>query len=229
VLRAADSSASGSMQSLEKLCQIYWYPLYAYVRHTGCSAEDAEDLTQGFFARFLEKKYLKSVDPDKGRFRSFLLASLKHFCANEWRRGEAEKRGGRCPAIALDALTAEERYRLEPAEQMTPEDIYEWRWAMTVLQTVVEKLAEECRANGKEALYEELKGCLSADGDERAYAEIGVRLGLSADAVKTAVYRLRQRYRELLRAEVADTIADGSEVDEELRHLFAVLSRSRGG
>jgi DNA-directed RNA polymerase specialized sigma24 family protein len=195
----------------------------------GCSVEDAQDLTQGFFARFLEKKYLKSVDPCRGRFRSFLLASLKHFCANEWRRGEAEKRGGGRLAIALDAMTAEERYRLEPSEQMTAEDVYEWRWAMTVLQTVVEKLGQECRASGKEALYEELKGCLSADGDTRAYAEVGTRLGLNADAVKTAVYRLRQRYRELLRSEVADTVADGGEVDTELRHLFAVLSRNRGG
>lgn len=226
VLQAADSSAPDSLQSLEKLCQTYWYPLYAYVRRTGCSPEAAEDLTQGFFTQFLEKKYLSSVDPNKGRFRSFLLASLKHFCAKEWRRQNAQKRGGHCPAVSLDALTAEERYRLEPVERMTAEDIYERRWAMTVLHAAFEKLSEECRTSGKESLYGELKGALSGDADLRAYSEIAVRLSLSVDAVKAAVHRLRQRYRELLRAEVANTVADSTEVDQELRHLFAVLSRA---
>lgn len=226
VLKAADSSAPDSTESLEKLCQTYWYPLYAYVRRMGSSPEDAEDLTQGFFTRFLEKKYLRSVDPGKGRFRSFLLASLKHFCAKEWRREKAEKRGGHYPAVSLDGLTAEERYRLEPADRLTAEDIYERRWAMTVLQTALERLAAECRANGKEALYEALKGALSGDADLKGYLEIGARLNLSADAVKTAVHRLRQRYRSQLRSEVANTVADSREVDQELRHLLTVLSRA---
>ena len=225
MLRAADSAAPGSAESLEKLCCTYWYPLYAYVRRSGSSPEDAEDLTQGFFSVFLEKKYLTSVDPNKGRFRSFLLASFKHFCAKEWRRGQAEKRGGRCPVLSMDSLTAEERYRLEPREQLTAEDVYERRWAMTVLQTVLNRLSEEWQASPKAAFYEQLKGTLSADANSQSYAEIGARFNMSADAVKTSVYRLRRRYADLLRSEVADTVAEGREVDEELRHLFAVLSR----
>ena len=224
VLSAADSTAPASLAALEKLCQTYWYPLYAYVRRKGCGPEDAQDLTQGFFARLLEKKFLRQVDRGKGKFRSFLLASLEHFLAKEWRDAKRQKRGGGCPHIALDSLEAEERYRLEPSDTLSADRIYDRRWALALLEATFARLRAECAASGKTALFEALKGTLCAEEGPSSQAELAARLGMSVGAVKVAAYRLRQRYGELLRAEVADTVATEGEVDEEIRHLFAALS-----
>ena len=224
VLSAADMSAPASREALETLCGTYWYPLYAYTRRKGYSPEDAQDLTQGFFARFLEKKYLNDVDRTKGKFRSFLLACLEHFLANEWRDARAQKRGGGRGLISLDSASAEERYRLEPVEPLTPERIYERRWALTVLESAMDRLREECAAQGKAPLYAELKSVLSTEAEPASYAEKAARLNMTVNAVKMAALRLRRRYRELLRAQVANTIGDDNEVDQELRHLLAVLS-----
>ncbi len=224
VLSATDTSAPGSREALETLCCTYWYPLYAYTRRKGYSPEDAQDLTQGFFARFLEKNYLDDVDRGKGKFRSFLLASLEHFLTNEWRDARAQKRGGGRPLVSLDAALAEDRYRLEPVEPLTPEKVFERRWAFTVLEMAMERLREEYEAQGKAALYAELKSAISSEAEQASYAEKAARLNQTVNAVKMAALRLRRRYRELLRAEVANTLGDESEVDQELRHLLAILS-----
>jgi RNA polymerase sigma-70 factor (ECF subfamily) len=224
VLSATDTTTPASHAALEKLCQTYWYPLYAYVRRKGHSPEDAQDLTQGFFERFLEKKYLRVVDRGKGKFRSFLLASLEHFLAKEWRDANRKKRGGGITHIALDGLEAEERYRLEPTDTATAEMIYDRRWAMALLHATMTRLRDDYVAAGKGAVFEELKGVLSADESQSSYAEIAQRLAMTAGAVKVAAHRVRARYGELLRAEVADTVASDAEVDEEIRALFAVLS-----
>ena len=206
---------------MEKLCAIYWYPLYAFVRRRGHSAHDAQDLTQGFFARLLEKKDLASVDRARGRFRSFLLAALEHFLINEWHRARTQKRGGAALLFSFDALDAESRLRHEPATD-SPEQIYDRRWAMTLLDQVMARLRTEMAGAGKLAHFEALKFCLT--GERTAYAEVGARLAMSEGAVKVAVHRLRERYRALLRAEIAETVATPEEIEDELRALLAALS-----
>ena len=206
---------------MEKLCAIYWYPLYAFVRRRGHSAHDAQDLTQGFFARLLEKKDLASVDRARGRFRSFLLAALDHFLINEWHRARTQKRGGATVLFSFDALDAESRLRHEPATD-SPEQIYDRRWAMTLLDQVMARLRTEMAGAGKLAHFEALKFCLT--GERTAYAEVGARLAMSEGAVKVAVHRLRERYRALLRAEIAETVATPEEIEDELRALLAALS-----
>lgn len=206
---------------MEKLCAIYWYPLYAFVRRRGHSAHDAQDLTQGFFARLLEKKDLASVDRARGRFRSFLLAALEHFLINEWHRARTQKRGGATVLFSFDALDAESRLRHEPATD-SPEQIYDRRWAMTLLDQVMARLRTEMAGAGKLAHFEALKFCLT--GERTAYAEVGARLAMSEGAVKVAVHRLRERYRALLRAEIAETVATPEEIEDELRALLAALS-----
>ena len=206
---------------MEKLCTTYWYPLYAFVRRRGHSAHDAQDLTQGFFARLLEKKDLASVDRARGRFRSFLLAALDHFLINEWHRARTQKRGGATVLFSFDALDAESRLRHEPATD-SPEQIYDRRWAMTLLDQVMARLRTEMAGAGKLAHFEALKFCLT--GERTAYAEVGARLAMSEGAVKVAVHRLRERYRALLRAEIAETVATPEEIEDELRALLAALS-----
>ncbi len=224
VLAAGDSTVPGAREALEKLCRTYWYPLYAYVRRCGHDAPDAQDLTQEFFARFLESKALRDVSREKGRFRAFLLAAMNHFLANEWKRGQTLKRGGAVSIISLDETTAEERYRLEPATDLTPEKIYQQRWALTLLDQVLVRLREEHVAAGTGELFERLRVFLSDAKGAMSYAEAAAKTGLSEAAARQTVHRLRRRYRELLRAEIAHTVSSPQEIDEEIRHLFAVFS-----
>jgi len=224
VIAAGRSDTTHAHEALEKLCRTYCYPLYAFVRRQGHSPADAQDLTQEFFARLIAKKYLGDVDRTKGKFRSFLLASLKHFLANEWDKTRALKRGGSHTFIALDAQSAENRYALEPSHDVTADKIFERRWALTLLDEVLKRLREEYVADGKTKLFDQLKVTLTGERSSIPYAEIAKPLGMTEGAVKVAVHRLRQHYREQLRAEIANTVASPGEVEEELRHLFAVLS-----
>jgi RNA polymerase sigma-70 factor (ECF subfamily) len=224
VLAAQRSDPSRAHAALSKLCQTYWYPLYAFVRRQGHRPEDAQDFTQDFFARLLAKNYLAEVAREKGKFRSFLLAAMKHFLANEWDRARAAKRGGGQVLISLNDTDAERRYRLEPADPMSADKIFERRWAMTLLEQVLNRLRHEHVRAGKTELYEQLKACLSGGPNCAPYAELAARLKLTEGAIKVAVHRLRQRYRELLRDEIAQTVSGPAEVEEELRHLFSVLA-----
>lgn len=225
VVMAAGAPASPrSADALAQLCQAYWYPLYAYVRRQGHSAHDAQDLTQEFFTRLLEKNYLAAVSREKGRFRSFLLAALKHFLANEWDKARALKRGGGQEIIHLDAHDAETRYSLEPKEVLSADKIYERRWAMLLLDRVVNRLREEQVEAGKGDQFDLLKTCLLGERSSVPYLELAGQLRMTEGNVKVTVHRLRQRYRELLRAEIAETVASPADVDEELRQLFAALS-----
>jgi len=223
VLAAADTASPGAEEALAQLCRNYWYPLYSFVRKNGHAAEEAKDLTQEFFARLLEKNFLQNAAPDKGRFRTFLLVALKRFLVNEWHWKRTLKRGGAQTLIALDATSAEEQYALEPVEDATPERIYERRWAEALLEQVLARLRKEAADACKGEQFAMLQPFLCGDTGAFSQAEIGVRLGLSPSAVKSAVYRLRERYRELLRGEVAHTLADPGDVEEELRHLRAAL------
>jgi RNA polymerase sigma factor (sigma-70 family) len=224
VISAGGNDTTHARNALEKLCRSYWFPIYAFVRRQGHGPHDAQDLTQEFFARLLEKKQLAGVDPAKGRFRSFLLASLKHFLANEWDKTKAQKRGGGRVLIPIDVATAETSGGFEPADHLTAEIIFERRWALTLLEQVLRRLRAEYIRDGKENLFEQLKPTLTEVSRSVRYAEIATRLGTSEGAVKVAVHRLRQRYREVLRAEIADTVASPGEVEDEIRNLFAALA-----
>ncbi len=221
VLAAGHAGSADAAQALEKLCATYWYPLYACVRHQGHSPEDAQDLTQEFLARLLSSHTLGTVSPAKGRFRSFLLASLNHFLANEWNKAHAQKRGGGRSLISLDA--AETRYQTEPSKSMAADRIFERQWALTLLAQVAVHLRDDYHAAGKGPLFDVLQIYLSGDKGLPPYRETADKLGLSLDAVKKAVERLRQRYGELLRQEIAHTVSDPGEVDEEIRYLRTVL------
>ena len=226
VLHAQATSAPQADAALEKLCRTYWYPLYAYVRRKGEDEESARDLTQGFFARLLEKNYLDQVRREKGKFRSFLLAALNHFMLDEWDKARAQKRGGGHPLISLDDSTSEDRYHLEPADIMSPERLYERRCALTLLGQAQERLKQE-HVKGAESRreYDCLKVFLTGDNDAPSYANVAVELGLTEDAVKAAIFRLRKRYRELVREEVANTVDSPEAVDEEIRYMITVISR----
>ena len=224
VLAAGYTSVPGAQEALETLCRTYWYPLYVYVRRQGQSPHDAQDLTQEFFARLLAKKHLRLADPDRGKFRAFLLKSLKHFLVNEWKKARTQKRGGGQCVIALDADVAESRYAAEPALALTLDQVYEKRWAVTLLETVLAGLRESYAASGRLPVFETLKGFIWGEQATLAYTAVAPQLGLTEGAVKVAVHRLRSRYRELLRAEIAKTVATPGEVDEELQHLIAVLA-----
>jgi RNA polymerase sigma-70 factor (ECF subfamily) len=224
VLAAGEGDSPQAADALARLCRAYWFPLYAYVRRQGHDVPDAQDLTQEFFARLLEKNYLKSAAREKGRFRSFLLIALKRFLANEWERARAQKRGGGQALIELDAASAEERYRLEPADVASADRVYERRWALALLDQVLLRLRDEAARAGKAGQFELLKAFLYGEKAPLSQLEIGARLGLSESAIKSAVHRLRQRYRELLRQEVAQTVASPADAEDELRHLLNVLS-----
>ena len=224
VLQAGDSRGDQQTRALDSLCNAYWYPLYAYVRRLGHSPEDAQDFTQSFFAYVLDKRLLTKANRETGRFRSFLLGSLKNFMANEWRRQNAQKRSV-AHTISFDAQDAEARYAIEPIDDNNPQSLYERTWAVQVLDQTLSLLEAESAANGKQTLFETLAPCLQGDRHAGSYVEIGARLGMTEGGVKVAVHRLRQRYRELLRASVANTVANPLEVDTELRHLLNVLSR----
>ncbi|HEX9046664.1 MAG TPA: sigma-70 family RNA polymerase sigma factor [Verrucomicrobiae bacterium] len=224
VVAAGQPDTDRARDALARLCQTYWHPLYAYIRRVGYSPHDAQDLTQEFFARLLEKNFLSGADESRGRFRSFLLASLKHFLANEWHRARAQKRGGGQIPIPIDFHNAETSIGFEPADTTTAEKIYERRWALTLLDQVLRQLREEFVRDGKEKLFDQLKPTLTEASRSVRYAEMAQRLGTTEGAVKVAVHRLRQRYRELLRAEIAQTVNGPAEVDDELRNLFAALA-----
>ena len=224
VLAAGRSDTTHARAALEKLCGTYWPPIYAFVRRQGHKPHDAQDLTQEFFARLLEKNYLADVDRAKGKFRSFLLASLKHFLANEWDKARAQKRGGGKSFVPIQAQDAETRFGVDPADSQSADKIFEKRWALTLLEQVLQKLREEFVADSKGKLFEQLKPTLTEPSRTISYAEIAARLDTTEGAVKVAVHRLRQRYRELIRAEIAETVASKSEVEDELRNLFAALT-----
>jgi RNA polymerase sigma-70 factor (ECF subfamily) len=223
VAAAGHGNSDAARQALATLCQLYWYPLYAYARRQLSTAEDAQDMTQAFFAELLEKDYLQAADPQRGRFRSFLLTAFKHFLSRQRERAHARKRGGGRSPLSLDFQAGESRYHLEPADHETPETIYERRWALAVLEQALSRLRREMAGAGKEKLFECLKGALAGEGLQESYARIARELGLSEPAVKVVVYRLRRRYQELLRAEIGQTVTSPEEVEEELRDLFAAV------
>jgi RNA polymerase sigma-70 factor (ECF subfamily) len=223
VLTAGRSDTTRAHDALAKLCQAYWHPLYAYVRRRGHSPEDAQDLTQSFFAQLLEHRAVAKVNPDKGRFRSFLLASLNHFLSDEWDKARAQKRGAG-KVVSLDTESAESWLRQQPSGNLSPEKAFELRWAITLLEQVYQRLEEEHRQQGKAELFEALRTTLAGPGNSAPYAELAPRLGLQAGAVKVAVHRLRQRYRALLRQTIAETVGSEAEVEEELRYLLRIVA-----
>ena len=225
VVSASDPASAHAAEALEKLCRTYWYPLYAFVRRRGKSPADAQDLTQEFFARLLARHWLERADQTRGRFRTFLLTALERFLANEWDKGHALKRGGAMQFVPLDLTIAETRYGLEPANPLTPAQVFERRWALTLLEMVLEKLALEYAAEGKAKLFAALKPDLVGTASSLSYPQLANTLGLSESGVRVAVHRLRQRYRDLLRTEIANTVASSEDVDLEMRHLFNVLAQ----
>ena len=223
VLAAGQRSSPDSEQALASLCQVYWYPLYAFVRRQGHQPAEAQDLTQEFFSRLLEKEYLQAADQQRGRFRSFLLTVLKRFLANHRQRAAAQKRGGGAVVLSLDFDTAERRLRLDPSHECTPQVIFERQWALTLLDRVLERLGEDYIEHGKGELFERLKRFLQGDDGAETYREIAAQLGMSEGSIKVAVHRLRQRYGRLLRHEIAQTVGGEEEVDDELGHLLAAI------
>jgi RNA polymerase sigma-70 factor (ECF subfamily) len=224
VLAAGRCDSPHAQVALEELCHTYWYPLYAYVRRQGHSREDAEDLTQGFFARLLEKNYLEGITSDKGKFRSFLLVALKRFLANEWDRANRQKRGGGVLPLSLDWQDAETRYQINPADHLSPDKLYDRAWAVVVLERVITRLQSENAAEHKASLYGSLKSFLMMGKSEIPYAQAATTLDMSEGAVRVAVHRLRRRYRELLREEITQTLANPAQADEELQALFSALA-----
>ena len=225
VVLAAGGQAGSALAegALETLCRAYWYPIYVYVRRKGYGPDDAQDLTQEFFTQLIAKERLRLADREKGKFRTFLLAMLDFFLAREWSRAHRQKRGGQFTFVSLDQQTPEERYRLEPPDNDTPDKRFLRQWAMTVLKQTLNALESECAANGKAALFREVKSLLSGERDSAAYAEISRELGMTEGAVRVAVHRLRERYGVLLRSEIAQTVSTAAEVDEEMRCLLDAL------
>jgi RNA polymerase sigma-70 factor (ECF subfamily) len=224
VLAAGRRGAPQADMALEELCRTYWYPLYAYVRRHGHLHENAEDLTQSFFARFLEKNYLAGLSSDKGKFRAFLLVALKHFLANEWDRANRQKRGGGILPLSLDWQDAETRYQINPADNLSPDKLYDRAWAVTLLERVITRLREESRAEGKAKMFEQLKPFLMVGKSAIPYDQAAAALELTEGAVRVAVHRLRRRYRELLREEIVQTLSDPAQADEEMQALFSAFT-----
>ena len=224
VLAAGDRRAPQADAALEELCRTYWYPLYAYVRRHGHSREDAEDLTQAFFARLLEKNYLDGISSDGGKFRAFLLVAVKRFLANEWDRANRQKRGGGIVPLSLDWRDADTRYQINPADDLSPDKLYDRAWAVTVLERVITRLREENSGDGKARIYAQLQRFLMMGKDDISYGDAATALQLTEGAVRVAVHRLRRRYRELLREEIGQTLSDPAQADEEMRVLFNALS-----
>ena len=225
VLSAGDPGSPQAATALDMLCRAYWYPLYAYVRRRGHSPADAQDLTQEFFAQLLEHHWVARADRHQGRFRSFLLMAMKRFLANEWDKVQTVKRGGRVQRVPLPLDAAETRYTQEPVDASTPEQVFEKRWALALLESVLSHLREEYVRDGKAVLFDTLKPCLLGSREAQPYAAVAAPLKMTEGAVKVAVCRLRERYRGRLKEEIAHTVASPAEVDEELRHLFRVLAR----
>jgi RNA polymerase sigma factor (sigma-70 family) len=223
VVLEAQGESPAAQEALEKLCRIYWRPIYSFVRRQGIRPEEAEDVTQGFFAQLLERRSLNAVRKEKGRLRSYLLGALKYFLADEQRRAMAIKRGKGQRLIPLEGLRADERIEVEPADPVTAETIYERRWASTVLEHVLSRLKDEYHAAGNAVLFDSLKELLPDEPGAPSQAEIAARLGITENAVRQAFYRFRQRYQSLLREEIAHTVATPGDIEDELRHLIAVL------
>jgi RNA polymerase sigma factor (sigma-70 family) len=224
VIAAGRLSTPQADHALEELCSSYWFPLYAYVRRRGHTKEDAEDLTQAFFARFLAKNYLEGLSAERGRFRAFLLASLKHFLANEWDHSQRQKRGGAVPHLSLNWQTADTQFQVAATAEPSPDKAFDREWAVALLAKVIERLRAECEAEGRVRLFDELKVFLTAGKGAQSHAEAARNLGLEETAVRVAVHRLRKRYRQLLRDEIAQTLADPAQADEEMRALFGAFS-----
>ncbi len=223
VLSAGKRDSPEAATALEQLCRVYWYPLYAYVRRRGYGPDDAQDSTQSFFARLLERDLIARASAERGRFRSFLLATLQNFLADEHDRAAARKRGTGQPSVSLDALEGEARYALEPGHEISPDKLFERRWATTVLEQAWTRLEGQYAAEGKADLFRELRRFNSAQEGAPSYGESADKLGLPENSVKSLVHRMRRRYRTLLRAEIAQTVADPGEIDEEIRYLLRVV------
>jgi RNA polymerase sigma factor (sigma-70 family) len=224
VLAAGKRHTPQSDGALEELCRTYWFPLYAYVRRRGHTKEDAEDFVQEFFARFLEKNYLAGLSAERGRFRAFLLAVLKHFLANEWDKSQAQKRGGGAAHLSLDWQTADTKFQVAATNEPSPDKAFDREWALALLAKVIERLQQECAADGKAKLFEQLKIFLTAGKGALSHTDAAKKLGMDETAVRVAVHRLRKRYRQLLRDEISQTLADESQVDEEMRALFGAFA-----
>jgi RNA polymerase sigma-70 factor (ECF subfamily) len=224
VVAAGRKSTPQAEVALEELCRTYWYPLYAFIRRQGHAREDAEDLAQAFFARFLAKNYLEKLSSEKGKFRAFLLAALKHFLANEWDRANRQKRGGGVTPLSLDWQSADTRYQIDPADNLTPDKLYDRAWAVTLLERVIVRLRDENCAEGKAKLFEQLKPFLMVGKSVVPYAQAAVALELTEGAARVAVHRLRRRYRELLRQEIGQTLSDPAQAEEEMRALFSAFT-----
>jgi len=223
VLAAGRSDTTRSRDALARLCQTYWYPLYAYVRRRGYSAHDAQDLTQEFFARILEKQSLAGADPNRGRFRSFILTAMNNFLGQEWEKARAQKRGGGAELVSLDLAQAEQRYDLEPATSETPDKDFDKKWALALLESVMSQLEQEYKTERKSDLFIALKQTLTGSRESQPYVELAKTLEMNEGAIKVAVHRLRKRYRELLQNEIANTVSLPEEIKEEMRHLFSAL------
>ena len=223
VIQAGQADSPQAAASLEQLCRRYWFPLYAAVRRKGYAREEAEDLVQSFFARLLEKNYVAQADRERGKFRTFLLAALEHFLANEWNRQQALRRGGRQTFVALDAQNAEARYTRERFHELSPEKLFDRRWAAVLLEQAHQALGHEYVAAGKGALFAALQPCLTGESPPDGYRKLAAQLDLSEGAVRMAVHRLRRAFGEQLRNEVAMTVSQPAQVEEEMQHLFAIL------
>jgi RNA polymerase sigma factor (sigma-70 family) len=228
VLTAKQGEPSEAAAALEKLCRTYWPPLYAYIRRDGNDVTEAQDLTQEFFGRLLSRDYLQRLQQQQGKFRSFLLAYLKNFLSEQRRRAGAQKRGGQCTFISLDEPVGEGGFLLEPVDELTPDQVFERRWAQAVMQTALDRLREEYAARGQAALFQRLQDYQPREPGGQSYAQLGDELAMTEAAVKSAVQRMRQRHGEVLREEIAHTVTRPEEIDEELRHFRALLGRGRG-
>lgn len=225
VSKAGTRESPRAAGALETLCRAYWSPIYAFVRRRGSAPHEAQDLTQGFFARLLEKEYLAAADPAKGKFRTFLLTALKCYLADEYDKASAKKRGQGKPPLSIDQQPAEHRYGLEPSDEVSPAQVFERQWAMTLLERTRDRLRQEYAAAGRTVVFEQLRSFHGVDETTVAYAEVAQRLGTPVNTVKSHVLRLRRRYRQLLREEVAHTVSDPAEIDGEIRYLLEVVSR----
>jgi len=224
VVAAGKKDSAESSAALSTLCEAYWYPLYVYVRRRGYAEDDARDLTQGFFAKLLEKNWVADADPARGKFRTFMLTALKHHLMDEWDRQRAQKRGGGTLPLSLDFDTAETGYKLEPPDDRTPEDVFDACWADAVMRRARERLRREALVPAREERFERLAGFVTGEGQEVPYREVAEELGMSESAVKVAIYRMRRHFGEILRDEVASTVGDPDDVEPELRHLLALLA-----
>jgi RNA polymerase sigma-70 factor (ECF subfamily) len=221
LIRSASFNSPQSRDALEKLCRTYWYPIYSFIRRNGRGPHDAQDLTQDFFARFLETNSIIRADPRRGKFRTFLLGALKNFLTDAHRKATAWKRGGGIKIVSFEESEAEERYRMEPVDNRTPDQAYDQRWLVRLLETAMARLRDEFRAAGKDRQFQVLKVFLSREGDDESYNAAGAELNTSGKTIAVAVHRIRRRFRQVVRSAIADTVSSPEEVEEEFRSLFA--------